>query len=227
MKKVFIAVMLTASLLAITKTHAQEDKLGAWYIYNGFFKFTPKIEFFFETQLRNYEVFSNPETYFFRPYFTYNVTKQFQLGVSTEYHKQFSYAENPEDIIEKEEFRIDFMAILSQPMGRVAIQHRYRYEFRNINTTGGNRMRYRLQVTVPINNDSFEKGTFFFNTNNEIFIDNKPEWLFDQNRLFGALGYYFTNGMNLQLGYLLVSKSEGNYNRLQIFFTQKLDFSKK
>ena len=214
MKRHFSLIVLIALFFTTTTATAQEDKLGAWYIYNGFFKFSPKVEFFFETQLRNYEVFSNPEAYFFRPYFTYNITSQFQLGVSTEYHKHFTFAENPEDAISREEFRVDLMAILSQPIGRVSVQHRYRYEFRNINSYGGNRMRYRLQVTIPLNKENFEKGTVFINTNNEIFIDNQPEWLFDQNRLYAALGYYFTNGMNLQLGYLLVSKPDGNYNNL-------------
>jgi len=204
---------------------AQEDDLGAWYIYNGFFKFTPKVEFFFETQLRNNQIFENPEAYFFRPYITYNVIKELQFGVSAEYHKHFTYTDDYADQSSREEFRIDLMAILSQKIGRVNIQHRYRYEFRNINSYGGNRMRYRLQVTIPLNSENFDKGTIFINTNNEFFINNQPEWSFDQNRLYFAMGYHFTKSLNLQLGYMLVSKEVGNFNRLQIFFTQKLDFS--
>jgi len=220
------AVILIISLIAVTNIYAQEDKLGAWYIYNGFFKFTPKAELFVETQLRNYEVFSNTEAVFIKPFYNYNVTQSLQLGVSTEYHKHFTYADISDDKTYREEFRIALQAILAQPLGRVSVQHRYRYEFRNINSFGGNRMRYRIQVTVPLNKGTFEKETVFLNTNNEFFIDNQPEWLFDQNRFFIAAGYYFTKGLNLQLGYMLVSKAEGNYNRLQIFFTQKLDFSR-
>lgn len=221
-------IFVFASLLACNNSaNAQEDDLGAWYIYNGFFKFTPKIEVFFETQLRNNQIFANPEAYYFRPYFTYNVIKEFQLGVSAEYHKHFSYTDDYAEQSSREEFRIDLMAILSQKLGRVSVQHRYRYEFRNINSYGGNRMRYRIQVTIPINSETFEKGTFFFNTNNEFFINNQPEWSFDQNRLFFAVGYQFTKSLNFQFGYMLVSKEAGNSNRLQFFITQKLDFSKE
>lgn len=224
MKKALFGFLFTFLFSGILQ--AQEDKLGAWYIYNGFFKFTPKWELFFETQLRNYEVFSHPDSYFFKPYITYNVLDDLQFGVSAEYHVQYDYAEIASDQTYKEEFRVALQGILGQEIGRVNIQHRYRYEFRYINSTGGNRMRYRIQLTIPINGEKVEKGIFFFTANNEFFINNQPAWEFDQNRLYLAAGWQFSKTLNFQLGYLLRSDATGNYNKLQIFLTQKLDFSK-
>lgn len=158
---------------------------------------------------------------------TYNVFKDLQVGVSAEYHIHWTYAQEAEDQTYNEEFRIALQAILFQQMGRVSLQHRYRYEFKYINSTGGNRIRYRVQVTVPINKVEKIKGTFFFDFNNELFVFDVPEWSFDQNRLFLAFGYQFTKTLDFQLGYMLISKSDGNSDRLQFFLTQKLDFSKK
>ena len=230
MYKPKLSVLFLILGLFLTTFSSAQDKggypIGAWYIYNGFFKVSPKVEFFFETQLRNNEVFDNPEAFFIRPYFTYNLFDELQVGISTEYHKHFVYEENFTNQSYEEEFRIDLQAIFSQNIDWVKVQHRYRYEFRNINSYGGNRMRYRLQITVPVNKRDCVKGTLFFNTNNEFFINNKPDLEFDQNRFYSAFGYHFTKGLNLQLGYLFVAKPDANLHRLQFFITQKLDFTK-
>ena len=73
-------------------TKAQDDyPLGAWYIYNGFFNVSPTFELFFETQLRTWEVVNDPQVFFFRPYFNFNIAKGFQAGLGLEYHINWSY----------------------------------------------------------------------------------------------------------------------------------------
>ena len=201
-----------------------EDKLGSWYIYNGFFKFSPRVELFFETQLRNYEVASNPETFFVRPYFTYNLNKNVQPGFALEYHKSWTYDEVPENKVVSEELRVTLQMMVFQPIGRVRLQHRYRFEFRTVNGEALRRMRYRLQVTVPLNNKAIERGTIFANTNAELMIDTSPVLGINQNRWFIAGGYQFTDNLNLQLGYLAVFRPNTTHSRLQFFLTQKIWF---
>jgi len=47
-------------LIFINTAYSQaEDKLGSWYIYNGFFYLSPKVELFAETQFRMYEPVRN------------------------------------------------------------------------------------------------------------------------------------------------------------------------
>jgi hypothetical protein len=211
--------------LANIDTQAQsEDKLGSWYIYNGFFKFTPKSELFFETQLRNYEVFSNPETFFLRPYYTYNINENLQPGISIEYHKSWTYAEDPADKVSSDEIRVTLQMMVFQKIGRSSLQHRYRYEFRNVNGDPLRRMRYRFQVTIPINSETMNKGTFFANTNAELMIDTSPNLGINQNRFFLAGGYQFTDNLNLQLGYLAVFRPSTVHHRVQFFVTHKLWF---
>lgn len=223
----FIRIFSVLLLFIVAGIRAQaqsEDKLGSWYIYNGFFKFTPKSEIFFETQLRNYEVFTNPETFFVRPYYTYNINKNLQPGISVEYHKSWTYAEDPADKVSSEEIRITMQMMVFQKIGRSALQHRYRYEFRNVNGEAKRRMRYRFQVTIPITSETMNKGTFFANTNAELMIDTSPDLIINQNRFFLAAGYQFTDNLNFQFGYLAVFRPDTIHSRLQFFLTHKVWF---
>lgn len=201
-----------------------EDKLGSWYIYNGFFNISPKIELFFESQLRTYEVFSNPETFFLRPYFNYNITKHVQTGLGLEYHKNWTYDAIKENKVSSEEFRVTLQTMLFQKEGRVALQHRYRYEFRHVEGDKLQRMRYRIQATIPLTSNSLDPGTIFLNTFNEIMIDTKPGFNFSQDRIYLAGGYQFNKALNLQVGYLAILKPNVVHHRLQFFITHKLYF---
>ena len=156
------SMVLYFSFGGILESFAQsEDKLGSWFIYNGFFNINPKIELFFETQLRNWETFRNPENFFLRPYFNYNVTKNFQPGLGLEYHRTWTYAEYRDDIESSNEFRVTLQTMLFHKIDRVSLQHRYRYEFRNVDANHLQRTRYRIQATVPINKMSLKRAHFF------------------------------------------------------------------
>ena len=225
-KKTILALVIFT--LFITKGFAQsEDKLGSWYIYNGFFKFSPKVELFLESQLRNYEVFSNPETFFLRPYFSYNINKNIQPSLGLEYHKAWTYDEVPENKISTNEFRVTLQLMVFQNIGRVNLQHRYRYEFRTVDGDNLRRMRYRIQATIPLNSKTMTKGTFFANTNAELMLDTNPLLAINQNRLYVAGGYQFTDNLNLQLGYLAVFRPGTVHSRLQFFVTHKIWFFDK
>ena len=203
----------------------EEDKLGSWYIYNGFFNFSPRFELFVESQLRTWEVVSNSQSFFARAFFNYNVLASFQLGLSQEYHLNWTYAENPDDKLRSEEYRITLQAMLFQYVDRVSVQHRYRYEFRFLDESGRLRTRYRIQLGIPITEEKMEKGVVFATVGNEFLIDTKPELNFSQNRLYAMVGYQFTPSLNFQFGYMYIARSASpNWHRLQFFLTQKLLF---
>lgn len=201
-----------------------EDKLGTWFIYNGSFYFNPEVEFFFETQLRLYEPLSNREEFFLRPIINYHFSTIFSAGIGYSYGMTWTYGDADNEKIKATEDRLILQATMNQMIHRTKFQHRYRFEQRWLDQGNQQRFRYRLQVTIPLNNTSLEKGTVFLNTFDEIFIDSGPELKFNQNRLYLAGGYQFSKTLNLQLGYLFQSKSEHNFHRLQFFLTQKINF---
>jgi hypothetical protein len=221
-------LLLSMSMICCTaflEANAQAPAVGSWYIYNGFFNLNPKVELFFESQARLYEPISNIQVFFFRPYFNYNVTSNFQLGLGLEYHDSWTYDEVPENKIKSNEFRVTLQSMLFQNIGFVSVQHRYRYEFRTINSEAAQRMRYRLQLTIPFKGKPIEKGDWFATAGNEIMVNTQPNLNLSQNRTYGLIGYQITKGLNFQTGYMrLFFPAKEGENRLQFFLTQKLFF---
>lgn len=220
--KYFIYVLLFSTISS--NLFAQmEEKLGSWYIYNGFLNFTPKVELFFETQLRTYEPVSNSQIFFIRPYLSYNFTPNFQLGLGQEYHVSWTYNENSENKVKSNEYRTTLQGMLFQKVDRVTIQHRYRYEFRFLDQKGNQRTRYRIQLNIPVTNEKVEKGVLFTTIGGELLVDTQKELKLSQTRLYAMVGYQFTNSLNFQFGYMNISfPSQPSSKRLQFLLTQKL-----
>ena len=229
MKRQFRKFVFAGTFLLIVgvsqHTFGQAPAVGSWYIYNGFFKFNPKVELFFETQARLYEPISNIQVFFFRPYLSYNVTANFQTSLGLEYHDSWSYDEVPENKAKSSEFRVTLQSMIFQKIGVVSVQHRYRYEFRTINSEAAQRMRYRIQLTIPFKGNSIEKGEWFATAGNELMVNTQPDLNLSQNRTYGMIGYQITKGLNFQTGYMrLFFPTKEGENRLQFFLTQKLFF---
>lgn len=122
------------------------------------------------------------------------------------------------------EFRITPQVILRQPIGRVIMQHRFRYEFRFIGRDQADgvtdlddvysfdesrkrgRMRYMIKANIPVTTKEMEDGTIYTAIFNEAMINtgkNIPNNnLFDQNRTYAGIGYRFSKFITLEAGYL-------------------------
>lgn len=223
----FSSLLLIVLLFQVEKSYGQADEyLGAWYIYNGSYYVDPKVELFFETQLRFYKPLSNVEEFFLRPMANYHFSELVFAGLGYSYGNTWTYAENKDEKERNTEHRLILQAGFNHKISSTKIQHRYRFEQRWFESGNRHRFRYRLQATIPINDRVIVKGTFFINVYDEIFINSKPELSFDQNRLYMAGGYQFNKTLNLQVGYLYQSRATANFHRLQFFLTQKLDFYK-
>lgn len=220
--KYFLYVLLFSTISG--NVFAQmEEKLGSWYIYNGFLNFSPKVELFFETQLRTYEPVSNTQVFFVRPYLSYNFTPNFQLGLGQEYHVSWNYDENSENKVKSNEYRTTLQGMLFQKIDRVTIQHRYRYEFRFLDQKGNQRTRYRFQLNIPITNKKIVKGVLFTTIGGEFLVNTQKELKLSQTRLYAMVGYQFNNSLNFQFGYMNISfPSQPSNKRLQFLLTQKL-----
>ena len=98
-----------------------------------------------------------------------------------------------------------------------------------------NRARYRFRVQVPLSKPEMKDNTLFFVAADEIFANfgkHVAANIFDQNRLYLALGWRFTKDSNIQLGYMnqFVEKGDGvhkeNNHTLQVALTHNIDFTK-
>jgi hypothetical protein len=219
-----LAVMLLMLLPSPCRAQNPEDELGNWLIYNGTIRFNPKWSIFTEAQLRLWEVVSNPNEAFVRVAGHYNFTPDALAGFG--YLRAASWTFEDGDR-ERTEDRLYQQFTAWHGWARTRFEHRYRLEQRWFYEETGNRYstraRYRLQITSPLNRKSMEPGAYFLNFYEEIFINFDAARSFDQNRLYGALGYQFTPLSNLQLGLLWQARSSADFLRLQIFYTRNFN----
>ena len=221
MKKLisFLFSLFILQNTAIGQQSQPEKQLGTWTVYNGFFNLSPKYELFIESQLRTWQPYQNIETWCFRPYISYRVKPSHLIGLSTEYFANYNYGEPKTHV---NEFRLGIQDLFFYKVGRAVMQHRTRYEFRFFDDLPNTqRIRYRIQLALPLNKHDFKKGGIIWIINNEIFINTYPKLQYNQNRLYTSLGYNFTDNFNLQMGYQLWDRRDGTFNRFHIIFTQK------
>ena len=225
-----IIVGLSILLFSSNISAQKEENLGNWLMYFGTHKLNEKFSLHYETQLRNYKVTSNFNQLLPRVGINYKIddnamaTAGYAL-IPTQ--GEFNDGWNESMSVEN---RIWQQFILRNKVGNISIRHRYRLEQRWIkkvdviqvsnNTTESeltylykNRARYMISVKIPLSKK--EDFPLFLSLYDEIFlnISNTP---FDQNRLFGALGFQVNKSMNIQAGYLRHRAGDLNLNRLQL-----------
>jgi hypothetical protein len=110
--------------------------------------------------------------------------------------------------------------IVNQKLRRSSLQHRFRLEERfipkvalqqgeitNSGTKFSTRLRYFARAVVPISGEGpFKKGAFVA-LQNELFVNttnlsNVNGMIYDQNRLYGAIGYRAASNFDMELGYM-------------------------
>ncbi|WP_299766549.1 DUF2490 domain-containing protein [uncultured Dokdonia sp.] len=225
MKKIFLALVL---VLMTASTYAQnngEDELGAWYMLFTNNRVSEKLSIHAEVQYRNYEFADNFNQLLLRTALNYHISDKamasFGYGfISTD--PTFPEPEGEENI---SEHRIYQQFVLRNSVGKLKFSHRYRLEQRFIdNPLSGNdtqhRARYFLRLTYPLSDK------WFLTAYDEVFINLQNEF-FGQNRLYGALGYNFSDKLSTQVGYLKNDFRVDTFDRFQIAVFIKTDLRKK
>ena len=222
--RVLALIAIVACGATLTRAQSPEDDLGNWLIYNGTVRFTDKWSLFTEAQVRLYEPASNLNEAFARFAGLYNLSPKAHVGLGYLRGATYEFVGNDRETTED---RIYGQFDIRHGWNRSIFEHRYRYEWRSVESSGttgeSNRMRYRLQVTTPLNRESMEPGANFINAYDEVFIHTRKPREFDQNRLYVAYGRQFTKMSNLQLGLLWQARTSEDFYRLQIFYTHNFD----
>jgi hypothetical protein len=219
----FLAVVFLHAGPLVAPATAEEP--GAWFVWNGTLMFTDHWSVFTEAQLRLVQGAPNPEDALVRLSGHYDFTPEAMAGFGYLHGKVW---EDPgaEDRIEN---RLYGQFGLRQHWDRTIFEHRYRIEQRWFRWASGRtdtrqRVRYRLQVTVPLFWRHRQSGMVFLNSNNEFFINVGDSRAFDQNRFYVAGGVQFGPLANLQVGYMWIARTSVDQHRLWVFFTHNFDF---
>lgn len=209
-----IAFLLLISCLP-QFVQAQASDFGNWLIYFGNKKINARWNWHHEAQHRNYNAFGDLEQLLLRTGIGYNLSENnnnILLGYG--YIHSQNYRDSGEGKANVDEHRIFQQFITRQSLGRVKLQHRYRFEQRWIDNQDFRlRFRYFLALNIPLTAPDMLDKVLYLSAYNEIFLNNQ-EVIFDRNRLYGGMGYKFNQHLRVELGYM--NQFLGNDNRDQL-----------
>lgn len=202
---------------------AQQEETGNWIMYFGSNKISEKLSIHSEIQYRNHTVApNNIEQLLLRSGLNYHFSDKAFVTAGYAYIPSYVYKSEQKEP-ETTEHRIWQQFILTNTIGRVKFEHRYRAEQRWVNEKRKNRFRYRLMLFVPLNKPKIEKGAVFLGVYDEVFVNSKRTF-FDRNRLYGALGYQFSKTTGIQVGFLRQQVNDFGKNYLQLALVFNPDF---
>lgn len=183
---------------------------NAWFMYFGNHRFSERLGWHAEIQWRRNDIVADPQQVLLRTGLDIyaKTSGRFTLGYA--FIKTYPYGEfgvpNPFP-----EHRIWQQYTNTQSLGKVRLAHRYRLEQRMIgNAAEGtfkngryeNRVRYMAKVTIPLTAGEY---ALFLAAYDEVMINFGKEVaynIFDQNRIYGALGVSLSANLKLEAGYL-------------------------
>jgi hypothetical protein len=223
-------LFLSSKTNALAQLNKSNPTLGNWTMFFGQVRLTNKIGIHAEAQFRDYKLFNQPEQILLRTGIVYhiNTTSNITLGYASITNFAFNDErfENPT----VNENRIWQQLLMKNNIGKIFFEHRYRVEQRWIKSQNSNsyrdRIRYLLRMNIPLNKKTIENNTLYISMYDELFI-NITSNPFDRNRLFGAVGYQFGNGLNLQLGYMAQTVNISTKHYIQTAVNYTFDLRKK
>lgn len=209
--KLLILFILTPFLLL-----AQPSDVGNWFIYFGDKKINSRLNWHTEVQYRNFNFIGDTEQLLLRTGLGYNLTENnnnILVGYGFVYTEP--YIQNADGKYSFNEHRIFQQFITRQSFGRFALQHRYRFEQRFFHNDFNLRCRYFLSLNIALNKKQMMDKTFYLSFYNELFV-NTEQTYFDRNRVYGGLGYRFSNKVRSEFGVMNQTTNSVSRNQLNM-----------
>lgn len=203
-----ILVIFGTSLKGNAQTATQN---AGWLFLMNSTKFNEKWGMHLDIQVRSQDDWEGVRNVLFRPGVNYYINKNSEVTLgylhATTFLRLIGTSDNTST-----EHRIWQQYLYKHKISAVNVSHRFRLEQRFIEQGSDDlfaqRARYFVRFMVPLKKgtESFNQGLFAA-LQNEVFlnIQNKNELngsLFDQNRIYGAVGYRFSPKVDLEVGYM-------------------------
>jgi hypothetical protein len=218
------AIILMAFLLPLF-SFSQTSGLGTWNVVTGKITFSKQWNAFAEAQLRSQQFIHDFSYYEYKAGIGYNFPKTISTLFAMGHYVTFQPDGDFKKPISNDEFRIWEQFVLTNNIGRIKLEHRYRIEQRFTSSGYRNRFRYRLNTIIPFNNKEIKNRTLYASVFNEFFVTNERPY-FEQNRIYLGLGYQFSNNVTLQAGWInRFDQSTSNIPSWKNYFQTMLMFS--
>ena len=192
-------LLIILFLINIFSVKSQENNIGNWLIYFGNKDLNSSLNWHHEIQHRNYNILGELEQLLVRTGLGYNVNENNNILLGYGFIDSRNKAIESNEILKVNEHRIYQQFISKQAIGKIKIQHRYRFEQRFIEDDFKLRYRYFLSLNIPLLKTNKK---YYISAYNEIFINSSQENTFDRNRIYGGLGYQLNSNIKLELGYM-------------------------
>lgn len=214
MKKIILLTILFAGL---KNTHAQTQFSG-WLATFNTVKVGKKTSIHSDIQWRSGDEIKFTQTLLLRAGLNYHLNKKSTITAGYAFIHNYRNMGGVDGYVP--EHRIWEQYIYSHKLCKLNISHRFRLEQRflsktiiennelkNDGTAYANRFRYFIRNILPLNNQSAFSSGAFVALQNEVFLNfgnkaNVNGKAFDQNRLYGAVGYRFSKKFDLEAGYM-------------------------
>ena len=199
-----IVCFLSMHVFAQT-THENTGWLASFNSY----RFSSKWGLHFDAQVRSGDDWKNVRNVLLRPGITYFFNSRNNATLGYAYVGTYNANGPKSTLIES---RIWEQYIYNTKVGQASLQNRFRLEQRFIERQTedvfAQRLRYFVRSIIPLakQKKSFSNGFFaalqdeiFLNIQNKAKINNS---LFDQNRIYLAMGYRFSPKVDVDFGYM-------------------------
>lgn len=211
-------------------SQSPSNTIGNWLMFFNQTRVSEHWSIHAEAQYRSYQIIPDTEQLLLRGGLNYHISNT--AFASAGYANITNYAYDKELMpgVQTSENRLWQQFFMKHNVQRVYLEHRYRLEQRWVHSASGDRyldrVRYLVRATIPVNKKTIEKNTVFLTVYDELFI-HFSDTPFDRNRLFGAIGYQFLPGSNIQLGYLAQTVNATTKYYLQAAVFYNLDLRKQ
>lgn len=248
MKILKIVLLLALFAQSIFAQRQFTNNQPSWFMYFGSHKISEKWGLHLEAQLRRNEFISKPQQLLLRTGINYHFTPNAFATVGYAFVETYPYGGLPAKSSFPEN-RIWEQIQLKSQQNAFEIISRFRLEQRFVKSPiqigqsyepGGaiftNRFRILNRVSIPFNGKIINDKSLYISAFDEIMINfgkNVAQNIFDQNRIYLALGYKIPKWGRLEVGYLnqLIIKGDGknveNNHTMQVGLSSTFDFYKK
>lgn len=229
-----------AQSIGKTVTHREQ----AWLGYINQTRLTDKFGLWLDLHYRQTDNFiDRPFVFIFRPALTYFIKDNLRFNAGYAWINNFPakgfHTSRPENRLWQQIWWSQKYSGLST-LQWLRLEERFNRNIANDVLQDGNtftyRVRYNLSFFVPLKGKELLPKTPFVAVVNELFLNfgkNVYTNTFDQNRLFGGVGYQFTSHLQAQLGYMNVFQQTASGNTyfsthaVRLFVFHSLDLRHK
>lgn len=194
-------ILIFCFLFTSTTSFAQQDDLGSWNVLNVKYTLNDKWSVFAEGQIRSLKFYNNFHYHEYKAGFNYKVNNQLKFSLGAGDYDTYKEGGNFVKPKNNDEFRVWPQITLSQKIGKIKVEQRYRAEMRFTSNGYRSRFRYRLGLAYPFGKEKNGYKPFQASISNELFFTNNEPY-FERNRFLYAMNFKPSKTVTLQLGFL-------------------------